>query len=103
VVVEGYFDCDRLPRPPASPMRRGMASLRPALSSQADHPALPLTCERPPARAQFRTDGAGVRDRPGGRSARVEQLALAGQLELRGAHLPAGKDPDDFLQGTRRR
>jgi DNA primase len=28
----------------------------------------------------------------------VEQLALQGQLELRVLHLPAGKDPDEFLQ-----
>jgi DNA primase len=44
----------------------------------------------------FDSDGAGVRaaQRAIGE---VEQLALQGQLELRVLHLPAGKDPDEFL------
>ena len=93
VVVEGYFDVIALH---AAGLTNAVASLGTALSSQ-QITQLCRCCESRRLVLNFDTDGAGVRaaQRAIGE---VEQLALQGQLELRVLHLPAGKDPDDFLK-----
>ena len=93
VVVEGYFDVIALH---AAGITNAVASLGTALSSQ-QITQLCRCCDSRRLILNFDTDGAGVRaaQRAIGE---VEQLALQGQLELRVLHLPAGKDPDDFLK-----
>ncbi len=93
VVVEGYFDVIALH---AAGITNAVASLGTALSSQ-QITQLCRCCDSRRLILNFDSDGAGVRaaQRAIGE---VEQLALQGQLELRVLHLPAGKDPDDFLQ-----
>ena len=93
VVVEGYFDVIALH---AAGITNAVASLGTALSSQ-QITQLCRCCDGKRLILNFDTDGAGVRaaQRAIGE---VEQLALQGQLELRVLHLPAGKDPDEFLK-----
>ncbi|MFM2080794.1 MAG: hypothetical protein RLZZ219_1476 [Cyanobacteriota bacterium] len=93
VVVEGYFDVIALH---AAGIGNAVAALGTALSSQ-QITQLCRCCDGKRLILNFDTDGAGVRaaQRAIGE---VEQLALQGQLELRVLHLPAGKDPDEFLQ-----
>ncbi len=93
VVVEGYFDVIALH---AAGITNAVAALGTALSSQ-QITQLCRCCDSKRLILNFDTDGAGVRaaQRAIGE---VEQLALQGQLELRVLHLPAGKDPDEFLQ-----
>jgi DNA primase len=92
VVVEGYFDVIALH---AAGITNAVASLGTALSSQ-QITQLCRCCESRRLVLNFDSDSAGVRaaQRAIGE---VEQLALQGQLELRVLHLPAGKDPDEFL------
>ena len=94
VVVEGYFDVIALH---AAGITNAVAALGTALSSQ-QITQLCRCCESRRLILNFDSDGAGVRaaQRAIGE---VEQLALQGQLELRVLHLPAGKDPDEFLKG----
>ena len=93
VVVEGYFDAIALH---AAGITNAVASLGTALSSQ-QITQLCRCCDSKRLILNFDTDAAGVRaaQRAIGE---VEQLALQGQLELRVLHLPAGKDPDEFLK-----
>ena len=93
VVVEGYFDVIALH---AAGITNAVASLGTALSSQ-QITQLCRCCESKRLILNFDTDRAGIRaaQRAIGE---VEQLALQGQLELRVLQLPAGKDPDEFLQ-----
>lgn len=93
VVVEGYFDVIALH---AAGITNAVASLGTALSRQ-QITQLCRCCESRRLILNFDSDGAGVRaaQRAIGE---VEQLALQGQLELRVLHLPAGKDPDEFLK-----
>nr|WP_087067212.1 DNA primase [Cyanobium sp. NIES-981] len=93
VVVEGYFDVIALH---AAGITNAVASLGTALSSQ-QITQLCRCCESRRLILNFDSDGAGVRaaQRAIGE---VEQQALQGQLELRVLHLPAGKDPDEFLR-----
>ena len=93
VVVEGYFDVIALH---AAGITNAVASLGTALSSQQITQLL-KGCESRRIVLNFDTDGAGVRAAQRAIGA-VEQLALQGQLELRVLHLPAGKDPDEFLR-----
>lgn len=93
VVVEGYFDVIALH---AAGITHAVAALGTALS-RAQVTQLCRCCESRRLVLNFDSDGAGVRaaQRAIGE---VEQLALQGQLELRVLHLPAGKDPDEFLK-----
>ena len=93
VVVEGYFDVIALH---AAGITNAVAALGTALSSQ-QITQLCRCCDSKRLILNFDTDRAGVRaaQRAIGE---VEQLALQGQLELRVLQLPAGKDPDEFLQ-----
>ncbi|MFM8936083.1 MAG: DNA primase [Vulcanococcus sp.] len=93
VVVEGYFDVIALH---AAGISNAVAALGTALSSQ-QITQLCRCCDGKRLILNFDTDRAGVRaaQRAIGE---VEQLALQGQLELRVLQLPAGKDPDEFLQ-----
>ena len=93
VVVEGYFDVIALH---AAGITNAVAALGTALSGQ-QITQLCRCCDGKRLILNFDTDGAGVRaaQRAIGE---VEQLALQGQLELRVLHLPAGKDPDEFLK-----
>ena len=93
VVVEGYFDVIALH---ATGITNAVAALGTALSSQ-QITQLCRCCDGKRLILNFDTDNAGVRaaQRAIGE---VEQLALQGQLELRVLHLPAGKDPDEFLK-----
>ncbi|MFM7269413.1 MAG: DNA primase [Cyanobium sp.] len=93
VVVEGYFDVIALH---AAGISHAVGSLGTALSRRQ----ITQLCRCSESRRlilNFDSDGAGVRaaQRAIGE---VEQLALQGQLELRVLHLPAGKDPDEFLK-----
>ena len=93
VVVEGYFDVIALH---AAGVRHAVAALGTAMSAQQ----ITQLCRCSESRRiilNFDADGAGVRaaQRTIGE---VEQQALQGQLELRVLHLPAGKDPDEFLK-----
>jgi DNA primase len=80
----------------AAGITNAVAALGTALSSQ-QITQLCRCCDGKRLILNFDTDGAGVRaaQRAIGE---VEQLALQGQLELRVLHLPAGKDPDEFLK-----
>jgi DNA primase len=93
VVVEGYFDVIALH---AAGIGNAVAALGTALSNR-QVTQLCRCCEGRRLILNFDTDAAGVRaaQRAIGE---VEQLALQGQLELRVLHLPAGKDPDEFLR-----
>lgn len=93
VVVEGYFDVIALH---AAGITNAVAALGTALSSQ-QITQLCRCCDSRRLILNFDSDGAGVRaaQRAIGE---VEQLALQGQVELRVLHLPAGKDPDEFLK-----
>ena len=93
VVVEGYFDVIALH---AAGITNAVAALGTALSSQ-QITQLCRCCDSKRLILNFDTDRAGVRaaQRAIGEA---EQLALQGQLELRVLHLPAGKDPDDYLR-----
>ncbi len=93
VVVEGYFDVIALH---AAGINNAVAALGTALSSQ-QITQICRCCDGKRLILNFDTDRAGVRaaQRAIGE---VEQLALQGQLELRVLQLPAGKDPDEFLQ-----
>ncbi|CAK28222.1 DNA primase [Synechococcus sp. RCC307] len=93
LVVEGYFDVIALH---AAGVRHAVAALGTAMSAQQ----VTQLCRCSESRRiilNFDADGAGVRaaQRTIGE---VEQQALQGQLELRVLHLPAGKDPDEFLK-----
>ena len=93
VVVEGYFDVIALH---AAGITHAVAALGTALSSRQ----ITQLCRCTDGRRlvlNFDTDAAGVRAAQRAIS-EVEQLALQGQLELRVLQLPAGKDPDEFLQ-----
>ncbi|MEB3323268.1 MAG: DNA primase, partial [Synechococcaceae cyanobacterium] len=93
VVVEGYFDAIALH---AAGITNAVASLGTALSNR-QITQLCRCCESRRLVLNFDADAAGVRaaQRAIGE---VEQLALQGQLELRVLHLPAGKDPDEYLR-----
>jgi DNA primase len=93
VVVEGYFDVIALH---AAGITHAVAALGTALSRQ-QITQLCRCCDGKRLVLNFDSDGAGVRaaQRAIGE---VEQLALQGQLELRVLHLPAGKDPDEYLK-----
>ncbi|MFN5163396.1 MAG: DNA primase, partial [Cyanobacteriota bacterium] len=93
VVVEGYFDVIALH---AAGITNAVAALGTALSS-SQITQLCRCCDSKRLILNFDSDGAGVKaaQRAIGE---VEQLALQGQLELRVLQLPAGKDPDEFLQ-----
>jgi DNA primase len=93
VVVEGYFDVIALH---AAGITNAVAALGTALSNR-QITQLCRCCDGKRLILNFDSDGAGVRaaQRAIGE---VEQLALQGQLELRVLHLPAGKDPDEFLR-----
>ena len=93
VIVEGYFDVIALH---AAGITQAVGSLGTALSRQ-QITQLCRCCDSRRLILNFDSDGAGVRaaQRAIGE---VEQLALQGQLELRVLHLPAGKDPDEFLR-----
>ncbi len=93
VVVEGYFDVIALH---AAGISNAVAALGTALSSQ-QITQICRCCDGKRLILNFDTDRAGIRaaQRAIGE---VEQLALQGQLELRVLQLPAGKDPDEFLQ-----
>jgi len=93
VVVEGYFDVIALH---AAGITNAVAALGTALSSQ-QITQLCRCCDSRRLVLNFDTDGAGVRAAQRAIGS-VEQQALQGQLELRVLHLPAGKDPDEFLQ-----
>ncbi len=93
VVVEGYFDVIALH---SAGIDNSVASLGTALSNQQ----ITQLCRSTDSKRiilNFDADSAGVRaaSRAIGE---VERLALQGQLDLRVLHLPAGKDPDEFLQ-----
>ena len=93
LVVEGYFDVIALH---AAGVRHAVAALGTAMSAQQ----ITQLCRCSESRRiilNFDADGAGVRaaQRTIGE---VETQALQGQLELRVLHLPAGKDPDEFLK-----
>ena len=93
LVGEGYFDVIALH---AAGVRHAVAALGTAMSAQQ----ITQLCRCSESRRiilNFDADGAGVRaaQRTIGE---VEQQALQGQLELRVLHLPAGKDPDEFLK-----
>ena len=93
LVVEGYFDVIALH---AAGVRHAVAALGTAMSAQQ----ITQLCRCSESRRiilNFDADGAGVRaaQRTIGE---VELQALQGQLELRVLHLPAGKDPDEFLK-----
>ena len=93
LVVEGYFDVIALH---AAGVRHAVAALGTAMSAQQITQLCPCSESRRII-LNFDADGAGVRaaQRTIGE---VEQQALQGQLELRVLHLPAGKDPDEFLK-----
>jgi DNA primase len=93
VLVEGYFDVIALH---AAGITNAVAALGTALSRQQITQLCRCT-DRRRLILNFDSDGAGIRaaQRAIGEA---EQLALQGQLELRVLHLPAGKDPDEFLQ-----
>lgn len=93
VVVEGYFDVIALH---AAGVRQAVAALGTAMGS-AQITQLCRCSESRRIVLNFDADGAGVRaaQRTIGE---VEHQALQGQLELRVLHLPAGKDPDEFLR-----
>ncbi len=93
VVVEGYFDVIALH---AAGITNAVAALGTALSSQ-QITQLCRCCESKRLILNFDADAAGVRAAERAIGA-VEQLALQGQLELRVLHLPAAKDPDEYLQ-----
>ncbi|MCT0219293.1 DNA primase [Synechococcus sp. CS-1329] len=93
VVVEGYFDVIALH---AAGITNAVAALGTALSSQ-QITQLCRCCDSRRLVLNFDADGAGVRAAQRAIGS-VEQQALQGQLELRVLHLPAGKDPDEFLQ-----
>ena len=93
LVVEGYFDVIALH---AAGVRHAVAALGTAMSAQQ----ITQLCRCSESRRtilNFDADGAGVRaaQRTIGEG---EQQALQGQLELRVLHLPAGKDPYEFLK-----
>ena len=93
LVVEGYYDVIALH---AAGVRHAVAALGTAMSAQQ----ITQLCRCSESRRiilNFDADGAGVRaaQRTIGE---VELQALQGQLELRVLHLPAGKDPDEFLK-----
>ncbi|MEB3351422.1 MAG: DNA primase [Cyanobacteriota bacterium] len=93
VLVEGYFDVIALH---AAGITNAVAALGTALSSQQ----ITQLCRCTDSRRlilNFDSDGAGVRaaQRAIGEA---ELLAVQGQLELRVLHLPAGKDPDEYLK-----
>ena len=93
LVVEGYFDVIALH---AAGVRHAVAALGTAMSAQQ----ITQLCRCSESRRiilNFDADGAGIRaaQRTIGE---VELQALQGQLELRVLHLPAGKDPDEFLK-----
>jgi DNA primase len=93
VVVEGYFDVIALH---AAGITNAVAALGTALSRQ-QITQLCRCCDGKRLILNFDSDGAGVRAAQ--RAIGVgEQLALQGQLELRVLHLPAGKDPDEYLR-----
>ena len=93
LVGQGYFDVIALH---AAGVRHAVAALGTAMSAQQ----ITQLCRCSESRRiilNFDADGAGVRaaQRTIGE---VELQALQGQLELRVLHLPAGKDPDEFLK-----
>jgi DNA primase len=92
VLVEGYFDVIALH---AAGIGNAVAALGTALSGR-QITQLCRCCDSRRLILNFDSDGAGVRaaQRAIGEA---EQLALQGQIELRVLHLPAGKDPDEFL------
>jgi len=93
VVVEGYFDVIALH---AAGIDNAVASLGTALSA-GQVTQLCRCCDSKQVVLNFDADRAGIRaaQRAIGE---VEQLALQGQVQLRGLHLPSGKDPDEFLK-----
>ncbi len=93
VLVEGYFDVIALH---AAGIGNAVAALGTALSGR-QITQLCRCCESRRLILNFDSDGAGLRaaQRAIGEA---EQLALQGQIELRVLHLPAGKDPDEFLR-----
>ncbi len=93
VLVEGYFDVIALH---AAGIGNAVAALGTALSGR-QITQLCRCCDSRRLILNFDSDGAGVRaaQRAIGEA---EQLALQGQIELRVLHLPAGKDPDEFLR-----
>jgi DNA primase len=93
VVVEGYFDVIALH---SAGVRHVVASLGTAMSSQQ----ITQLCRCSDSRRivlNFDADKAGVKAAKRA-IGEVEQQALQGQIELRVLHLPAGKDPDEFMQ-----
>jgi DNA primase len=93
VLVEGYFDVIALH---AAGIGNAVAALGTALSGR-QITQLCRCCDSRRLILNFDSDGAGVRaaQRAIGEA---EQLALQGQIELRVLHLPAGKDPDEYLR-----
>jgi DNA primase len=93
VLVEGYFDVIALH---AAGIGNAVAALGTALSGR-QITQLCRCCDSRRLILNFDSDGAGLRaaQRAIGEA---EQLALQGQIELRVLHLPAGKDPDEFLR-----
>ncbi len=95
VIVEGYFDVISLH---AAGVHNVVASLGTALSNQ-QITQLCRCSESKRIVLNFDSDGAGIRaaNRAIGE---VEHLAMQGHLQLRVLHLPAGKDPDEFLRNS---
>ncbi len=95
IVVEGYFDVISLH---LAGVRNSVASLGTALGSQQITQLCRLT-ENKRIVLNFDSDTAGIRaaNRAIGE---VEHQAIQGHLELRVLHLPAGKDPDEFLRNS---
>ena len=93
VVVEGYFDVIALH---AAGIENAVASLGTALSTAQVKQILRYT-ESKQIILNFDTDAAGVKaaERAIGE---VSTLAHQGNVQLRILSIPAGKDPDEFLQ-----
>jgi DNA primase len=93
VVVEGYFDVIALH---AAGVKNVVASMGTALSLQQVRQLLRYT-ESKRVVLNFDADVAGGKaaERAIGE---VESLAYQGEIQLRVLNLPAGKDPDEFLQ-----
>jgi DNA primase len=93
VVVEGYFDVIALH---AAGVKNVVASMGTALSLHQVRQLLRYT-ESKRVVLNFDADAAGGKaaERAIGE---VESLAYQGEIQLRVLNLPAGKDPDEFLQ-----
>ena len=93
VVVEGYFDVIALH---AAGITNAVASLGTALSAYQVRQLLRYT-ESKQVLLNFDADAAGVKAAERAIGA-VAEMAYRGDVQLRVLTIPAGKDPDEFLQ-----